>query len=204
MKKNRLLLLFLCLVLCAGIFAGCGKQEQAYNPPDTVTENTETAIKLDVFPMNMIFASGAGGWRTQITLKEDGTFVGDYYDSELGSSGPGYEYTAYICEFSGKYEITEQIDDYSYSLKFTEVIAQKDKDTEWIEDSIKYIYSEPYGVYKNTAYVLYTDKTPVETLSDDVLMWWPNRYNYKEDNIKTLSCYALYNETDSIGFFSTE
>lgn len=205
MKKNRLFLLLLCFVLCISFLAGCGKKEPADIPQKPVTEeNTETSIKLDIFPMNMVFSSGAGGWRTQITLKDDGTFVGDYYDSELGSSGPGFEYTVYICEFSGKYEITKQIDDYSYSLNFTEVIAQKDKDTQWIDDSIKYVYSEPYGVIKGTEYILYTDATPVEVLSDDILMWWPHRYNYKEDNINTLSCYALYNETDSIGFFSIE
>ena len=204
MKKKKLLVLIACFVFCISILAGCGTKGTSDIPPDTLTENTDTSIKLDIFPMNMIFSSGAGGWRTQITLKDDGTFVGDYYDSELGSSGPGFEYTVYVCEFSGKYEIAEQIDDYSYSLRFTEVTTQKDKDTQWIDDSVKYIYSEAYGVYENTEYVLYTDVTPVEAVSEEVIMWWPYRYNYKEDNIKTLSCYALYNERDGIGFFSVE
>ena len=146
MKKATVILLVGALSATL-LLAACGKKEPADIPQKPVTEeNTETSIKLDIFPMNMIFSSGAGGWRTQITLKDDGTFVGDYYDSELGSSGPDFEYTVYICEFYGKYEITKQIDDYSYSLNFTEVIAQKDKDTQWIDDSIKYVYSEHVAI----------------------------------------------------------
>lgn len=209
MKKIKFISILLSVIFCVNFITACQKQQtevkkEDYMINEPLVENAEKAIVLDVFPMNMIYSSGAGGWRTQITLKEDGTFVGDYYDSQLGLSGVDYDYTVYICEFYGKYEIVEQIDNYSYRLIFTEVISAKNKDAEWVEDGIKYICSEPFGVNKNTEYILYTDETPVKNLSEDALMWWPLRYNYQEDNIQKLSCYGLYNETDSVGFFSIE
>lgn len=211
MKKIKILSIVLCVLLCAGmLFCGCNKQET-----DTTKKTTtnvvvddkgedEVVLSPDIFPMNMIYSSGAGGWRTQITLKEDGTFVGDYYDSEMGIAAPGYDYTAYVCEFSGKYEIKEKIDDYSYSFVFTEVNQEKEMDTEWVEDRVRYIYSYSFGVNEGNECILYTPETPIEGLDDECLMWWPYRYSYEEENIDTLECYGLYDVVDETAFFSID
>lgn len=208
MKNIKILSLMICLVLCMGIFFGCGKQPDTSDKPvnnneasDVISKDGHNNISLDVFPMDMIFSSGAGGWRTQITLKEDGTFVGDYYDYEMGLSNLDYDYTTYICEFNGKYEILEQIDDYSYSFSFTEISTEKNEGEEWIEERIRYIYSFPYGINKEHQYILYADKTPVKDLSEEVLVWWPYRYEYKDENIETLMCWGLYDKKEEIAFF---
>ena len=31
------------------------------------------------------FSSGAGGWATQLSIHSDGTFAGEYFDSDMGS-----------------------------------------------------------------------------------------------------------------------
>ena len=40
--------------------------------------------------MEMMFCSGAGAWRTYLTLYPDGAFVGEYTDSDAGSAGEDY------------------------------------------------------------------------------------------------------------------
>lgn len=206
MKKIKFISLVLSVILCATFFTACQKQQtevekEDYKVNEPLEENDEKDTALDVFPMDMIFSSGAGGWRTQITLKDDGTFVGDYYDSEMGIPAADYDYTAYVCEFSGKYEIKDKIDDYSYSFEFTEVNQEKEMGIEWVEDRIRYIYSYPYGINEGNEYILYTDKTPLNGLDEELLNWWPHRYNYQEENIDTLMCYGLYDKKEKTAFF---
>lgn len=57
----------------------------------------------DVFPLEFVFCSGAGAWRTTIVVNQDGSFSGEYLDSDMGDSGDGHpKGTQYICSFSGK------------------------------------------------------------------------------------------------------
>ena len=55
-------------------------------------------------PKNFLFCSGAGGWSTGLKLNADGTFSGEYHDSNMGETGDGYPNgTMYECTFSGKF-----------------------------------------------------------------------------------------------------
>ena len=44
----------------------------------------------DVFPLEFVFSSGAGAWRTAIVLNQDGSFNGAYLDSDMGDRGNDY------------------------------------------------------------------------------------------------------------------
>ena len=202
MKNFKGLSILLCVVLIVTAFAGCGKNQSDVNTDATTAEQEEEVITLpDDFPMEMSFLSGAGGWSTNITIKQDGTFMGMYSDSEMGSTGPDYPNgTVYICEFSGKFDIVEKIDETSYSLKLVDITVEDEGVTEWIEDDIKYIISEPYGLESGEDFILYTPDKSVEGLSEDFLMWWPLRYETQE--YSTLSVYGLHNLETDYGFFS--
>lgn len=39
---------------------------------------------------NFVFLSGSGGWGSSLSIGPNGTFSGDYHDSDMGSTGPGY------------------------------------------------------------------------------------------------------------------
>ena len=41
-------------------------------------------------PMTYIFTSGVGAWETELTLYADGTFTGQFHDSNMGETGYGY------------------------------------------------------------------------------------------------------------------
>ena len=63
------------------------------------------------------FSSGAGGWATSLYFEPDGSFHGDYHDSEMGSTGPGYDFgTVYTCNFTGTCNDYAKISDGIYRL----------------------------------------------------------------------------------------
>ena len=201
MKKIKGLSILLCLVLMVTAFAGCGKEKNDITKDTSTTKPTKEEIVLpDDFPMEMSFLSGAGGWSTNITIKKDGTFVGVYSDSEMGSMGPDYPNgTVYICEFSGEFDIIEKIDETSYYLKLVDIEVEDEGTNEWIEDGIKYIVSEPFGLESGEDFILYTPDKKTEDLSEEFLMWWPLRYG--EEEYSTLSVYGLHNLETDYGFF---
>ncbi len=62
-----------------------------------------------------IFSSGVGGWETYLTINPDGTFTGQYHDSNLGESGDGYDSTVYISTFHGRFKDIRKKDDLTYT-----------------------------------------------------------------------------------------
>ena len=60
------------------------------------TEKTKTStpaqptILNSLVGKNFVFLSGSGGWGSSLSIGPNGTFSGDYHDSDMGSTGPGY------------------------------------------------------------------------------------------------------------------
>ena len=60
------------------------------------TEKTKTStpaqptILNSLVGKNFVFLSGSGGWGSSLSIVPNGTFSGDYHDSDMGSTGPGY------------------------------------------------------------------------------------------------------------------
>lgn len=101
--KKRIVLLFLVVGMMA---AGCRNKEVGEMPEIQISEKTDTedrekAEDLDVQEtaeesikdplsfsefqdIEFYFASGAGGWRTVMQIEADGSFSGEYSDSDMG------------------------------------------------------------------------------------------------------------------------
>ena len=59
--------------------------------------------------MEWSFCSGAGAWSTDLQIRPDGTFTGQFHDSEMGESAEAYpDGTVYICEFSGRFSVVSR------------------------------------------------------------------------------------------------
>lgn len=158
----------------------------------------------DVFPLEFVFSSGAGAWRTVIVLNQDGSFNGAYLDSDMGDRGDDYpKGTHYICDFSGQFDNISQIDSHTYSMTLSEITAEKENGEEWIEDGILNKYSEPYGMEDGTEYLLYTPDTKIAEVPKEFLNWYPGWNFVDEDGNQpdTLSCYGIYNIKMGYGFF---
>lgn len=197
-KKLTALFLLLCF-LCAGC-TQTAAQPQSGAPllPDTGME----------FPATFTFSSGAGAWATNLTLNANGTFQGDYHDSEMGLTDEGYPNgTVYICTFHGQFTDAQPIDEYSYRLTLSSLTADGRPEQE-IRDGILYAAAGPHGLTCREPYssalardfVLYTPDTPIAGLNEEFLSWWPGRF--EADPPEILDCYALWNTDSNTGFFS--
>lgn len=147
-------------------------------------------------PETFFFSSGAGGWWTELYVQTDGTFYGQYHDSEMGSVGEGYPHgTCYVCEFEGKFAAPAQMSEYVYSTSI-ETINYEEPNKEYIEDEIKYITSIPYGLDNAGEILIYLYGAPREEIAEGFISWMPGC----EMTTDTLECYGIYNVNEEAGF----
>lgn len=155
-----------------------------------------------VYPLELTFCSGAGGWSTTLTLYEDGHFEGIYEDGEAEWTNEYPRGTAYYCEFSGRFREMKKLNEYSYSMILDDLTYKTEVGKEWIKDGVRYIGSDAYGVTGGEKFVLYLPNTPEEILDDNVHAYWPNEYMWRKKSINILYDYCLYNVNEGSGFFS--
>jgi len=179
------------------------EEENTDGVAEETTEEANADFSYADFKLKeFYFASGVGGWDTTLKIKEDGTFSGSYHDSDMGSTGEGYQYgTLYWCEFTGKLGAPEKINDYTYSAKIEELKYANDPGQEEIIDEILYVYSEAYGLSGTDHLLIYTPEAPVSELSDDY-MSWVNMARWENPESETLGFYGLFNEDEGDGFSS--
>ncbi len=228
---KKCLCIFISVYLILLTFSSCEKQLQndekentlQYEEQDTSRSTTEKTpvtsddennesekdvVESNLLPlsqkkMEFMFLSGAGGWRTSITLNVDGSFIGEYSDSEMGSNTEAYPNgSVYISTFSGDFVNIEKINDHSYRMKISKLVVEKTIGEEWIEDGIRYIASEPYGLEQGKDFILYLPDTPIDMVPEEFLTWWPYRYEQKDSPRETLDCYGILNVTTGYGFFN--
>lgn len=147
------------------------------------------------------FSSGAGGWGTELILAENGSFTGNFHDSDMGDIGEGYPNgTVYLCTFQGRFTVTEQMDEHSWRLLLTDLKQEQEQDAQWIEDEIRFIGSYPYGLEAGVDYILYSPDTPVEGLNEELISWWPGRFSL-DGAPETLESWCIYSLEGGYGFF---
>ena len=211
--KKILLLTF--LTLCMGM-AGCGKQEIGEVVKLEISDEIETNQKegidstisaADTFDFKVFenlefyFASGAGGWRTFLNIEEDGSFSGEYSDSDMGSTGEGYPNgTYYYCKFNGKFTEAVKVNDYTYSMKIEEISCVNEPETSEIIDGILYYYATPYGMEGAEEVLIYLPGAPVSELPEEYINWVRN--DMVDPDAVELPFYGLYNVTEQNGFSS--
>ena len=174
-----------------------------------LTEPIETApealaaLPLPAETVQFSFLSGAGGWSTELQLNQDGTFTGFYHDSEMGDIGEDYPYgSIYICSFAGEFADFEKLSEYAYKMNLSNLTTENAIGEEWIEEEIRYVASDPYGLEEGTEFILYLPDTPVSEVPEDFLIWWPYRYSEDAETRTTLSCYGILNVATGYGFFT--
>ncbi len=205
MKKIMavMLLLLLAVMSCACM----GPREVAYvttAPTEMETETVATEpqppaqfsyeeLKNQVF----YFSSGAGGWRTRLYIRPDGSFFGSYTDSSMGEGGEGYSATEYRCQFDGRLGQPEQVNAYTLSLPVEELTCEEERQE--IIGEVLHVYGgEAYGLEGTKTVLLYLPGAPLKELPEHFLRW-TGCYDSREE---TLPFYGLYNETRENGFSS--
>lgn len=154
-------------------------------------------------PLEFLFASGAGGWGTWLTLYPDGHFEGAYEDGENVAAPEYPRGTCYICKFSGSFSGMKQISEYAYSMQLEELNCETEAEQVWIDDGIRYIGSEALGIEGGEEFILYLPETSPEWLDEEFLSWWPDAYLWRDGTVDRLSSYGLHNVNTGEGFFTS-
>lgn len=159
----------------------------------------EVSSILQVLPDSFSFSSGMGAWATYFHINADGTFEGQYHDTNIGESGDGYPNgTVYICNFSGKFSEPKQIGQYIYSMKL-EKLETKEKPGEIsFEEGVRYIGSEPYGFDMADDFYIYCPGIQISELEEGFVSWIHAFVDVQK--VKNFPCYGIYNIKGERGF----
>jgi len=218
---KRKVLLFLFAVVFAVNITACGKtiDNKTTNSEDAVEEKVEdnkepqteatieekeeeeTSNSFGLFAGNYSFMSGAGAWSTDISLFDDGTFTGEFHDSDMGDMGDDYPNgTVYLCKFSGKFTELVQKDDFTYTCSIESMTLETEAGKEEIskEDGIKYVYAGAYGFDNAKDFEFYLPGKNVGELNSDFVSWMSLRYNQPYPD--TLPHRAFNNLSENQGF----
>ena len=172
------------------------EEQESDEPVSEAADETNNLLPISA-TVEMVVSSGAGAWGTEMTLHPDGTFEGQYSDCDSGDSGENYNAVTYIATFTGKFDDIEQVNDYAYRMILTEVNIEETE--EWIENGVKYIPSDVYGISGGDVFYFLTDKTPMNALTEDCMSW--TRAFFIEEHQETLMRYGLYNALQGYAFF---
>ncbi len=155
----------------------------------------------DLRGTQFIFASGAGGWSTNMTIEGDGSFRGVYQDSNMGETGDTYPNgTVYQCSFQGRFSELEQVNKYTYKMQIAEMTYKNPVDREEVVDGVRYCYSAAYGLDGAEDMLIYLPGAPLAELPEGFCNWVG--FSLIDSSETELPFYGLYNETQDCGFSS--
>ena len=172
--------------------AAATAQPDADSAPATVSE------LFGMIDTSFIFASGVGGWSTVLNVHEDGSFDGEFRDSDMAITGQGFSKgSVYLCDFSGRFGEVEKVNGYTYSMKILDMEYDRAVGSEEIRDETKYIYSAAYGLEDADEILVYTPDAPVSELPDEVVY---SVVLLRGDPGETLGAYGIYNAAGESAF----
>lgn len=176
-----------------------GAEEDGFTGSDSSDPEAPSFAALQY--VDFTFSSGAGAWETQLNIRPDGSFSGEYWDMDMGSSGDGYPNgTQYGNTFTGKFTDLQKVNDYTWAMKLGEINYTYEIGKEEILDQILYSYTEAYGLDGADEVDIYLPGAPVSELPEEFLQWACSNYDRFEAEENGLPCYGLYNVEGAEGF----
>ena len=176
-----------------------GAEEDGFTGSDSSDPEAPSFAALQY--VDFTFSSGAGAWATQLNIRPDGSFSGEYWDMDMGSSGDGYPNgTQYGNTFTGTFTDLKKVNDYTWSMKLGEINYTYEIGKEEILDQILYSYTEAYGLDGADEVDIYLPGAPVSELPEEFLQWACSNYDRLEVEENGLPCYGLYNVESAEGF----
>ncbi|MEQ3473127.1 hypothetical protein [Enterococcus cecorum] len=146
---------------------------------------------------NFVFSSGAGGWGSSLSVGPNGSFSGNYHDSDMGSTGPDYPGgTISESKVSGQFTRAHQVSPTLYEVYLENLQYEKPVGSSEIKDNVKYEYTEAYGISKNTRMAIYLPGTPISSMPEELRLY---SYGLIPEDSQTLPVYVI--QGDMEGFF---
>jgi hypothetical protein len=118
-----------------------------------------------------MFSSGAGAWRTYLTINSDGSFSGEYTDSDMGGAdGPLLSRSKFTGQFGKVTKISDQ--DYSFEILSIDYAPSGQKSVENIDGTETNVTtSTPYGIDGGKTFHVYKKGRTMSDFSQEVLKW---------------------------------
>ena len=154
----------------------------------------EPASLFETLPECFLFSSGAGAWRTELSIAPDGSFTGAYTDTNAGWEGHPAE--QYYCNFSGQFSEPVQVDEFVWSVT-VEALELEDTpgETTYVKaDNLNRIASTPYGLENAKEVLIYLPGAAAEDLPEMFRSWT------HAPSEGALDFYGLYNVEEALGF----
>lgn len=153
-------------------------------------------------PFTFVFSSGAGAWSTMLEIQEDGSFSGQYSDSDAGSYSDAYPNgTQYLCDFTGQFSQPAAISENMFSIKVEELTFANPPGTEEIMNDVRILYSECNGLAKGDEILIAVPGTPLTDIPEEYQSWL-SLYEVSQEEPAILPYFALLNKTQQIAFSS--
>ena len=118
--------------------------------------------------------SGAGAWGASLTINEDGTFKGSYYDTNLGDMGDDHPNgSREESNYTGRFKSAKKNSDGTYTLQCDASAFKIDGEvgSSHIEDGVKVNIDKPVGMEPCGEFTLYPKGYDTSKLSDDQKVW---------------------------------
>ena len=165
-------------------------------------EDDDVFSFADFHNLEFWFTSGHGGWATIITINEDGSFSGEFFDGDLGVTGEEYPNgTMYQSDFTGQFTRPVKVNDYTYSMQIGELDYAEEFGKEEIIDGMLYCYTDAYGIERSEEFLIYLPGAPLAELPEEFRSW-VGYYDLSYTTETELPFYALNNEPEQYGFYS--
>lgn len=163
---------------------------------------------FELLPMNFSFASGVGGWETNLRFDgSSGLFEGEYHDTEYdlenNETPDDANVIYYYCNFKGKLNLVKKINDYVYEVKFDNVEILNDTvfDEEFLEGISRVEYTDSYGVDANCTYHVYFNGIATKDVPEEMMSWIRMPLGWNDKTIPEILPYTcIYNVNDQQAF----
>lgn len=145
------------------------------------------------------FCSGVGAWDTELFIHADGSFTGNYHDSEFESgeyNGVHYDALTYCVSFSGRISPPEHSSAQEMECRVLELTC--DDMTPGVSDAVLYLPIEPYGIARGDTLSFFMPGSYIDALPEELTDWL--RMKLAVTDQKTLPFMAIYNRTSGAGF----
>lgn len=148
---------------------------------------------------NYDFSSGAGAWCTELTLNSDGSFTGNFHDTdfEIGEyGGAHYEAVTNTVSFTGRISPPEHSSAQELETRVLELKC--DGFDPYVEDGVLYRPTEPYGIAQSDTLRFFMAGAYIDAIPEDLVDWL--RMKLAVTDQQTLPFTAIYDGASESGF----
>ena len=185
----------LCLILACVLGCGCSEGQDSFFG--------------QLAEYRWTYSTEEGGWSTDLRIQPDGSFSGTYTNVETGENKKEYpDGTIYLCEFTGRLSLVEQADENTWKIRVDELKTKDMEAEEYINNGIRYVFPEPYGISEGDVMTLLRPGIPAAEIPEEVRALASLAYVSETDdtvevideNSMTLNGWFLYSARNASGF----